>query len=236
MSDKSLILLSSLPASDQLVVLVNDLVNKPFVSHYDCIEFFKKNWPLKSNKRKFDIHELDITEHIGNIKQNYARYGIIVLRKYNGEKYCTIGCGHKPLLDCGGYSFQTCKEQEEYQTKHCHDGHYTINPEMAYNPSIVGFFSDQEFKTIPNESFIEIYIEGVYLDPTEKFFSELLRMLKPNGQVFDNGTEFLVKRIDPEDGESYLETINDDIMEELIDHYSNLNVNNAESSQSESDN
>jgi hypothetical protein len=181
--EQPLFLNTRIPATHQLVMMVNHLLNQPFTNEYGFMHLMRDKWSTNAGKCQMNIHDLDITEHIGIIRENYENYGVIVLRKYNGEKYCTIGCGNKPLLD-GCAPFENETHKSEYQAKHQHLGHYTISCELGCNPSVVGFFSSQEFKNIPDESFEKVYIEMVYLNPTKLFYSEFLRILKCGGVIY----------------------------------------------------
>jgi hypothetical protein len=180
----------------KLVDLFNDLFTQPFTESYYHTQFSKKSWAREDTSFEFNLNKLNITEDINVIETIYNEMGVIVLRKYNGEKYCTIGCGNKPLANCGGYPFEDMDEETEYHKKHHHTGHYTINPEPAYNPSVIGFFSEQEFKCIPDNAFIEIHSEGILLDGTVLYFSESERMLKNGGKLICDGIHIMTKKND----------------------------------------
>jgi len=98
------------------------------------------------------------------------------------------------LANCGGYPFDNSCEEEEYHNEHHHTGAYTINPEPAYNPSTVGWFSYQTFLNIPNESFNEIHTEGIWLTGTNIFFDEIKRMLKDEGKLFIDHIHIITKK------------------------------------------
>ena len=116
------------------------------------LQFSFNSWSDISNL-EFNPDGLDITNPIDTIEQQFNEYGVIILRPYKGEKKLVIGCGNKPLANCGGYPFATEKEELDYHTDHHHEECYTINPEPAYNPSVVGFFSINEFGNIPDYAF-----------------------------------------------------------------------------------
>lgn len=180
------------PIHKQLVELFNMLFIRPFAEESYHIQYSKLSWPQDGSPFEFDITKLTVTETIDKIVDGYEQHGVIVLRKYNGEEYCTIGCGNKPLANSGGYPLRD-NEEEEYHALHHHTGHYTINPEPSYNPSVVGFFSKQTFGNIPDNSFTEIYSEGICLDETDLYFSEIWRMLKDGGKMICDGNHTMTK-------------------------------------------
>lgn len=184
-----------------VINLFNDLFlfAETFVEKYPHIHYSKQSWPIivsslkttpkskdLSIKTEFDFYKLDIKLDWNSINEIYNKTHTIVFRNYNGEDCCVIGCGNYPLANCGGYPFQNDEEKKEYHTYHHHENCYTINPEPSYNPSIVGFFSSQKFPTIPDKSFKKINIEGTRLVGSLLFFTEIIRMLKDNGEIYIN--------------------------------------------------
>jgi len=169
----------------KLIKLFWQHFEKPMAQDKPHTKYLYKSWPMNGDKFEFDIQELDITETVDDIAQLYEEFGVIVLRKYNGEDKLVIACGNCPLANCGGYPFNDDYEKEEYHAEHHHTGCYTINPAPEYNPSVIGWFSEQTFLNIPDVSFSEIYIEGAWLDGTQIFFDEIRRMLKNGGKLFD---------------------------------------------------
>lgn len=156
-----------------------------------CFESLVVPW----NDQKYHsiLDRLSITVNLSDMLNHFENDKTIVLRQYNGEKYLMIGCGNKPLMNCGGYLFESDEEKEKYQMEHHHDGYYTINPVIEYNPSIIGFFSYQHFLSIPDGVFEEIETEGFWLELTEIAKSEFLRLLSDGGKVIVDGTHLFTK-------------------------------------------
>lgn len=150
--------------------------------------FFSLEFWLKS--KKSELYEIIKCLDIRNTKRNmlhfFDKYRIVPLREYQGEKTLVIGCGNSPLVDSGGYFFETVQEKVIYQKQHAHKGCYTICSDPCYNPSVVGFFSSNYFKNIPDGAFYKIVIEGVKLEFNECLVSELSRMLADKGGILVN--------------------------------------------------
>jgi hypothetical protein len=135
------------------------------------------------NEYTFDIRKLNITESLIDIKRNFNKYGVFIMRPYENQKDLIIGCGKKPLRNCGGYLFIDEQEEKEYHEEHSHDNAYTIDPLHSTNPDVVAAFELNTFEFIPDESFEVIEFEGILLNVTPVLINNLVRLLKPNGYV-----------------------------------------------------
>jgi diketogulonate reductase-like aldo/keto reductase len=174
---------------DELLDLFYEFFSTP--SYYN--DFNLLCFPHRT-KIEFDINKLTITNSITKMKELYEKFGIIIFRDYAGEDELIIGCGNYPLANSGGYPFANENEEDNYHKEHHHTNCYTINPVPCYNPGVVGAFNIHVFKNIPDCSFKYIEIEGVYLDETEAFYSEMTRLLKEGGIVSSNGNDFMMKK------------------------------------------
>ena len=135
------------------------------------------------NEYSFDISKLDITESLDNIKRNFNKYGVFIMRPYENQRNLVVGCGKKPLRNCGGYPFADSQEEKDYHEEHSHDDAYTIDPLHSANPDVVAAFEFNTFDFIPDESFEVIEIEGILLNVTPVLINNIVRLLKPNGYV-----------------------------------------------------
>jgi hypothetical protein len=184
--------LINLKVNQQILVylyrdLLNHTDNNKFASH--CL----KEWPIKG-KLQHNIKNINISTTVKDMLYKYKTEGIIELRPYNGEDILVVGCGNYPLVDCGGYSFRNKEAQNKYHCKHKHINCYTVNPSLAYNPSILAFYSYHTLGTIPDKSFSKIIVEGIRLKETSIFASETLRLLKENGVLSNGKKNLLVRR------------------------------------------
>jgi hypothetical protein len=181
-------------SSDQkkIIEIFNDFLHQ-FSETQPYVRISLRSWSMDGYQLEFDINKLHISTPITEIVQTYQSIKVVVLRKYQEESKCIIGCGNKPLADSGGYPFETQEEEIEYHATHNHQGCYTINPEPAYNPCTVGFFSYQKFPNIPDHSFSSIESEGVWLDGTDLYFSEINRLLKEEGLLICDHEHIMTK-------------------------------------------
>ena len=173
----------------ELLELFNDHFNS-FVYYTSTIN--ARSFP-REGQLEFDINQLTITNSIAKMRDLFEKFGIIIFRDYACEDKLVIGCGNYSLANCGGYPFSDDKEETRYHAEHHHSDCYTINPCPSYNPSAVGAFSIHMFKNIPDESFTHIDIEGTWINATDIFYSEMLRLLKNNGKISCNANNFMTK-------------------------------------------
>lgn len=141
----------------------------------------------------FDITKLSIEYPLNVIKNNFNAYGVFILRPYNNQKKLIIGCGKKPLRNCGGYPFDNEQEEKEYHHEHIHSDAYTIDPLHASNPDVVGAIQFNTFDFIPKESFDIIEFEGISVNVTPILIYNLVRLLKQHGIVTLNNEPKLIR-------------------------------------------
>jgi len=157
------------------------------------------------NNLKNDNKYLTITNDINEIEKNYYKikestgHGNICIRSYNGEKTLIIGCGNNPKV-----KIPTKTEMfwgnfwKSKKNIHNHKDAYTIDPSMIMNPSIIGFVGFQKFPNIPDKCFDLIYLEGIYINTSNKlFFEELKRMASDKcvlimGNTDTNGINIII--------------------------------------------
>jgi len=143
------------------------------------------------NNLKNDDKYLTITNDINEIEKNYYKikqntgHGNICIRSYDGEKTLIIGCGNNPKV-----KIPTKTEMfwgnfwKNKKNVHEHKNAYTIDPSMIMNPSIIGFVGFQEFPNIPDKCFDLIYLEGIYINTSNKLFFEELKRMSSDKCVF----------------------------------------------------
>ena len=131
-----------------------------------------------------DLEKLTVTNK--DITSDFKLTKSCILRKYNGEKELILACGNNPTysyLDPSSNSWKLFAEHYDQYDYHDHSDAYTIDPDLAMNPSIVGLFGYETFKEIPDNSFEYIEMEGLYANATALFWSELKRISKPNART-----------------------------------------------------
>lgn len=128
---------------------------------------------------------INVTIDMDKFNEYYTTSGCLPLREYNGEDTLVIGCGSPINLQVlmnryykAKYTLQN--KWTTYGEKHQHTYHYTINPDIIMNPSVVGLFGYQKFANIPDNSFSKIIFECVCPDfcKGSYFETELVRLLK----------------------------------------------------------
>jgi hypothetical protein len=140
----------------------------------------------KQSDIDFMQNHINVTTEIDTFTKYYDYQGCLVLREYNNETILIIGCGsvinYQDIKNRYSGSSKTDEHYCDFNEKHKHVGHYTIDPDITLNPSIVGFFGYQKFTNIPDGSFTKIIFEGFYPDDEESegpyFDSELKRLLR----------------------------------------------------------
>jgi hypothetical protein len=135
----------------------------------------------------FSWKDLDISMPIEKIEEVLERTQILQLRPiHNRAKTLVVGCGNVPLADMGGYPLKEDDYSEKYKKEHQHLNAITINPHLASNPTLVGFFGGQCFPMLKDAQFDLIAIEGTQIFDTADGRDELKRLLSPQGKVIHN--------------------------------------------------
>lgn len=121
------------------------------------------------------LNNLDVTNQ--RLISDFEKYNQLVLQKYNGETSLIIGCGNGPVC-----SFRWEEKERKF---HQHEKCYTMDMDLSMNPSIVGFFGQESFHSIPDASFDDVDMEGCCCvgEFTDLFISELLRITKPEAKL-----------------------------------------------------
>jgi hypothetical protein len=136
---------------------------------------------------------LDIRIDLSKIFIDCETTGVLQLREVDPEcKTLIIGCGNSPLEDSGGYAldsfFNTSEQSQEYRKKHIHPHAITINPSLAANPTIVGYFGLQTFPMLRDHKFDLIVFEGVVIrQTTPEGRNELQRLMSPGAKIVVDG-------------------------------------------------
>jgi hypothetical protein len=141
----------------------------------------------------FDITKLSIEYTIDDIKEKFNQYGVLIMRPYKNQKKLIVGCGKKPLRNCGGYPFADKQEEKEYHSEHSHDDEYTIDPLHASNPDVIGAIQFNKLDFLAEESFDIIEFEGIVVNVTHVLIYNLIRLLKQNGIVTLNNMPKLMR-------------------------------------------
>lgn len=139
-----------------------------------------------------DINDLQIETNLREINKFYNLCGIIQLRPFRGQNVLIIGCGNYRLNDAGGYSFlNSTMDKQEYYQYHNHHDEYTVDIDLAANPSTIADLSQQKLCNVPDKSFQFIIAEGGGPDFDDFFIRELDRLLKDHNSFYigiDEGT------------------------------------------------
>ena len=115
------------------------------------------------------------------------------MRPYKNQKKWIVGCGKKPLINCGGSPFADEQEEKEYHSEHSHDDEYTIDPLHASNPDVIGAIQFNKLDFLAEESFDIIEFEGIVVNVTPVLIYNLVRLLKQNGIVTLNNMPKLMR-------------------------------------------
>lgn len=132
--------------------------------------------------------ELDVQLPIDQIEEILERTGVLQLRPIPENcRIAVVGCGNKPLADSGGYPLFSDvvqdEESEKYQREHKHPGAVTINPDLAFNPTLVAFFGEQKIPMLKSGELDLIVIEGTHIIDSPIGREELQRLPSLNGRV-----------------------------------------------------
>lgn len=74
------------------------------------------------------LQKLDIDYTLAQIKENFERTGLIILRDPYAQTSLLLGCGNNP-------------QTAAFSKDHSHEVYITINPQLSMNPTIVGAVS-----------------------------------------------------------------------------------------------
>ncbi len=193
---------------------IADLYDRFLVSRW------KDNSPHWNNfKRDGLFNKLDVTTTYRQMNKIYDDTGTFPLRHYRGEDKLMVGCGNGPVSEAFHPLHQ--KAHKNYREKHSHEGWYTINPGIIWNPSLIGFFGYDEMKYLPDGSFSRICFEGlgfmVHGESLNPFlFKDLLRLTKEGGVIGTSNicdTFHFVPCMRKEDGK----LVNVGLEEEVVD-------------------
>ena len=160
-------------------------------------------------KRHNDL-ESDDTEHMeyrcSNVKPSLDHKSIIdayhkscekhdkpsiVVRPYNEEQILVVGCGNNvhQALNCHD---ETGKSHKDFPLE------YTIDCDPEIDPSIIGYFGQSNFDSLPDHCFAVIVFEGVVLNDIQTW-EEVKRLAKPHAPIMTycgNTTVYNVDDID----------------------------------------
>jgi hypothetical protein len=147
-----------------------------------------KEWMFEDFKSAkecpYDWRQIDVHLPLDKIEQILQKTGILQLRPI--DKNCRTlipGCGSYPIADSASYPIS---HDDPYRKIHAHRNAITVNPHLAANPTLVGFFGAQKFPMIEDEQIDLLVIEGTAIDNTELGREELKRIVNPQGQVVVN--------------------------------------------------
>ena len=178
-----------------------DLKEKYGLSFSDYIEEVRIN-PLKSGIESSILKKLQI-ELTPEEMELLLRQSIdpsdgietaFPVRPLKGETQLLIGCGNSPIEIV--YHPETSNFSEFYEDNsykyffdmaeredHSHSDYYTIDPNFAMNPSVIGHFGYCKLGFLEDNSFETIAYEGIIIDG--RHCPELKRLLKPGGRVIN---------------------------------------------------
>jgi hypothetical protein len=135
--------------------------------------------------------DLDVQLSIEEMESILDKTGVLQLRPIPVNcRTAVVGCGNEPLGDAGGVALapkhQHDLASETYRRIHKHAGAITINPHLAFNPTLVAFFGRQHLPMLKSGELDLIVIEGTTIDDTDVGRQELQRLPSLNGRVVSN--------------------------------------------------
>jgi hypothetical protein len=155
-------------AKEQFGITKCDWMAEDFTSVKDC---------------SFEWQNLDIALPLDKVEEILNRTEVLQLRSIpEDSKVLIIGCGNSPFADDGSYPLRQ-DEWEEYRLRHKHPKAITINPHLAHNPTLVGFFGAQQFPMLKSGQFDLIVIEVARILDTPIGRKELGRLASAQGKV-----------------------------------------------------
>jgi hypothetical protein len=188
--------------------LDNDTAKKVFALYQRFIDI--NNNPESEQMRKeftspdscpFPWEDLHVEISTEEMEEILDRTGILQLRATPQDcRILVVGCGNEPTADAGGsplasksrdgqdvqYYLNSPQESESYRKTHAHPNALTINPYLAFNPTLVSFFGTQHYPMLKTGQFDLIVIEGTMIEDTTIGREELNRLLSASGRVVVN--------------------------------------------------
>lgn len=174
-----------------------DLYNRFFSIALDKIGPIKKEeyaWMVKEfsdvKSCAYAWQDLRLSLRLDQMEKIWEETGVIQLRVIPKDaKTLIVGCGNCPIVDDGGYPLEAKSKNhsrsQNYRMTHAHLNAITINPHLAANPILVGFFGYQNFPMLKDGQFDLIAIEGAAFPETDLTQKELKRLLSPIGHVIE---------------------------------------------------
>ncbi len=139
----------------------------------------------------FPWQDLDIRISPTEMEPILKETGILQLRPIpEDSRTLVVGCGNEPIANSASFPLEPKNvgdpQSIAYQKVHNHFHAITINPHLAHNPTLVGFFGAQRFPMLKTGQFDVIVIEGTKISDTRIGRDELNRLLRPAGRVVVN--------------------------------------------------
>lgn len=164
---------------------------RKFLDEAPCRDFPRMVEDFRTVKScPYSWGDLDIGISCERMEKVLGETGVFPLREPDKDcRVLVVGCGNGPVANEGGYPLAPKHlnedEAEEYRELHEHRDAITINPHLAANPTIVGYFGLQRFPMLADGQFDRIVIEGISIDFTLEGQEELNRLLSSKGKVVD---------------------------------------------------
>ena len=169
--------------ADELFALYRDYIKVNGESDARFLKFLLDSFP-SVEKCKYAWQKLNVDFSTAKIKEILQNEKVLQLRAIDPEcRTLIVGCGNGPFACAGGYPIGTLGDDSGYVLAHAHVGAITINPLLAANPTLVGFFGVQEFPMLQNGQFDLIVIEGIQIEDTEIGRSELVRIASKTAKI-----------------------------------------------------
>jgi len=148
---------------------------------------FKKG---EDHNVRYDLNLLSYECSAFEQEELFQKHGYIIMNHYSPRVHqkLMIGCGHGPLENDMDSQYW-----KRYSQNHDHKDCYTIDPDLCKNADTVGVYGEQVFRHLPDESFTEIQVERVRIQPTPIFISETMRLLKEGGVLYSMGMPYCAK-------------------------------------------
>jgi len=119
------------------------------------------------------IRKLDIQYTIEDIRENFEKYGVLLLRPLKGIKLL-LGCGNKPV--CPYLAAQPYHEHDEYDT---------VNPEISTNPGLIAAFGANDLSEILPNTYEELAFEAFTPEKTQGFLGAFQHHCTHVKDIFD---------------------------------------------------
>ncbi len=172
----------SLDQADELFTIYRD-----YIQANDSMKTFGKILAddfTSVQKCEFAWQKLEIGMPLEQIKGILQKDNVLQLRPIDAKcRILIVGCGNGPIANAAGHPVGKYEGDDNYANEHAHEGAITINPHLASNPTLVGFFGSQAFPMIADEQFDLIVIEGTHVNDTPIGRSELIRIASKTAQI-----------------------------------------------------